>query len=531
MTSLRRSRDLIARLPGRNGIAVFGLCLLALPASLTAAADERPVVNVTGGAIEGRDLPDGHGAVFKGVPFAAPPVGALRWREPMPVEPWKGMRDAGTSGPPAMQASFGWNSAMAAASREDCLYLDVWTPSTGAGKRPVMVWIHGGGNVGGAGGFDFLYDGTRLISHDVVLVVVEYRLGIFGFLAHPALTRESSHHASGNYGLLDQLAALRWVKDNIAEFGGDPGNVTVFGQSAGSTDILHLLASPLSRGLFQRAIAESGSLPPAGATPTLARAEQEGEGAVAKLGAPADDPLAFLRQVPASEVLAKADPVATPNVDDWVLTQSPVTTFADGHESPVPLIIGGCAIEFPLDGNADNWRKIVRRSFGDLAPDILSLYQIDGVRTGLPEDPVEGGTAAQIGTDFFRAGSIIEGEWHASSGHPTWEYQFDRAIPPRPHVGHSSDLPYVFGNLLEKGSQGGAFTDVDRQVSDLVQAYWTNFARNGDPNGPGLPPWPPFDAGKRRFAEFGPAGVLTIGDHQRGVFLPIYRRWLVNDVK
>jgi para-nitrobenzyl esterase len=503
---------------------------MALAGLRADASDDRPIVSVTGGDLAGRALPDGRGAVFKGIPVAAPPVGARRWREPMPVEPWTGVRDGGASGPPAMQASFGWNSAMAAASREDCLYLDVWTPKPGAGRRPVMVWIHGGGNVGGSGGFDFLYEGTRLISHDVVLVVVEYRLGIFGFLAHPALSRESPHQVSGNYGLLDQLAALRWVKDNIAAFGGDPGNVTVFGQSAGSIDLLNLMASPLSRGLFQRAIAQSGSLPPAAATPTLAQAEQKGTTALAKLDAPAENPLEFLRKLPASEILARASPVAATNVDGWVLTEAPTAAFADGREQPVPLLIGGCAIEFPLDGDADNWRALSRRYFGHLAPEVLALYQIDGSRTGLPVDPVEGGTAAQLGTDMLRMGGIIQGEWHASAGHPTWEYQFDRAIPPRPHVGHSGDLPYVFGNLLATGSQGGAFTDVDRHVSDVMQAYWTNFARNGDPNGAGLPPWPAFDAGKRRYAEFGADGVLSICDYQRGVFLPIFRRWLIEDV-
>jgi para-nitrobenzyl esterase len=531
MTSLFSPRDFVAHVSGRNGLAVCGLFFVALWSASPATAEDRPIADVTGGTIEGRALPDGHGAVFKGIPFAAPPVGEQRWREPMAVEPWKGVRDAGTSGPPAMQASFGWNAEMAAASREDCLYLDVWTPAPGPGKRPVMVWIHGGGNVGGSGGFDFLYDGTRLISHDVILVVIEYRLGIFGFLSHPALTRESPHHASGNYGLLDQLAALRWVKDNIATFGGDPGNVTVFGQSAGSIDILSLLASPLSRGLFQRAIAESGSLPPVARTPSLARAEKAGAEAVAKLGAPVGDPLEFLREMPASEILAKAGPVAASNVDGWVLTEPPAAALADGHELPVPLIIGGCAIEFPLDGDVENWRTATRRFMGDLAPEILALYQIDDGHTGLPVDPVEGGTAAQLGTDFLRVGAIIQGEWHATAGHPTWQYQFDRAIPPRPHVGHSGDLPYVFGNLLAKGSQGGAFTDVDRHVSDLIQAYWTNFARNGDPNGPGLPPWPAFDAGKRRYAEFGPDGVLEIRDHQRGVFVPIFRRWLLGDTK
>jgi para-nitrobenzyl esterase len=238
--------------------AAFACLLLCsgLGGPTTSAVASEPVVSVTGGDIRGRLLEDGAGAVFKGIPFARPPVGDFRWREPMPVIPWNDTRDAGESGPPAVQPALGWNDKSAAASREDCLYLDVWTPTgPSTARNPVMVWIHGGANVAGAGGFDPLYDGRALISHGAVLVVVEYRLGILGFFAHPELTRESAHHASGNYATLDQIAALRWVRDNIGKFGGDPENVTIFGQSAGATDVLALMASPLSKGLFHRAIA------------------------------------------------------------------------------------------------------------------------------------------------------------------------------------------------------------------------------------------------------------------------------------
>ena len=225
-------------------IPLAAALLLLSPRSF---ADTGPVVHVTGGDIRGALLPGGAGAVFRGVPTAQPPVGPLRWREPMPVGPWPGVRDALKPGAPAVQTDMDWNRADAAAGSEDCLYLDVWTPGLSRTARlPVMVWLHGGGNVGGAGGFDPVYDGRPLISRGVVLVVVEYRLGVLGFLSHPELTSESPHHASGNYGFLDQIAALRWVRDNARQFGGDPGNVTLFGQSAGGTDVLSLMASPLA---------------------------------------------------------------------------------------------------------------------------------------------------------------------------------------------------------------------------------------------------------------------------------------------
>jgi para-nitrobenzyl esterase len=472
----------------------------------------------------GRNLPDGHGAVFKGVPFAAPPVGELRWREPMPVVPWKGVREAAVSGPPAMQASFGWNDQTAAASREDCLYLDVWAPSWPAqGRKPVMVWIHGGGNTGGSGGADPLYNGTALISHDVVLVVVEYRLGLFGFFAHPELTAESPHHASGNYGIMDQIAALRWVHDNIAKFGGDPGNVTIFGQSAGAFDILTLMASPLAHGLFHRAIAESGALPPGRMTPSLAQAEQAGVEAAEKFGAPAHLALRYLRALPAAELVKRGRPLGGFNVDGWVFPQAPADIFLAGKEQHVPLIIGGCAVEFPADGSPEVLRKTLQELFGNLSPQAQALYTPTDNGPGVVSDPVYGNVADQIGTDRMRCPAVIEGEWHLAAGNATWEYQFDRAIPPRPRVAHSSDLPYVFGNLFTSGSQGGEFQAADHRLSDAIQGYWTNFARNGDPNGPGVPPWPRFDPNKRKYLEFTTAAEIAVNENQRGPFCDLYR--------
>jgi len=502
------------------------LCLLLGPgfaAPHAMAAESDPVVGVTGGSIRGRLLPEGRGAVFKGIPFAQPPVGDLRWREPMPVVAWAGVRDAAESGPPAAQASFGWNEKTAAASREDCLYLDVWTPTgQSSARNPVMVWIHGGGNTGGSGGEDSLYDGRALISHGVVLVVIEYRLGIFGFFSHPELTRESPHHASGNYGILDQVAALQWVRGNIARFGGDPENVTIFGQSAGSMDVLALMASPLSRGLFHRAIAESGALSRM-MTQTLGEAEQAGARAAEGLQAPAQGGLPFMRSLPPGELLKIKPSFHSLCADGWVFPTPPVDVWSAGGESRVPLIIGSNAVEFPAGGSQEDLRNMIRQTFGALAPRALDLYGLAENASPAAPDPLYGNAADQLGSDLFRCPAVIQGEWHAAAGNPVWEYQFDRAIPPRPRVAHSGDLPYVFGNLRAEGSQGGAFQDADRMLSATVQAYWTNFAKTGNPNGQGIPLWPGFDAKERRYLDFTTTATIVPAQNQRGPFCDLFR--------
>jgi para-nitrobenzyl esterase len=526
------SAEFLSSPRGAGIVSIAARCLVfGCAAAISAAAVEpAPVATVTGGQVRGRLLPDGRSAVFKGLPFAQPPVGKLRWREPRPVVPWDGVRDARESGPPAAQPRQGWNDAFAAASREDCLYLDVWTPNwQSKPAQPVMLWIHGGANVAGAGGADPLYDGSALINRGVVLVVIEYRLGIFGFFGHPELTRESPHHASGNYGILDQIAALQWVHDNIAQFGGDPGNVTIFGQSAGSIDVLALMASPLSKGLFHRAIGESGALGFDLASATIAQVERAGLLVAEKLKAPSNDTLRYLRSCSTGELLTadrEAGAGSGPNTDGWVLPAPPVGIFATGREQRVPLIIGGNAIELPAEGSPDDLKTMVRVIFGELAPQALALYGLasDGDRGGA--DPVYGGPADQLGSDLFRCPAMIQGEWHSTAGNPTWEYQFDRAIPPRPRTGHSSDLPYVFGNLYSKGSQAGEFQDADRSLSATIQSYWTNFAKTGDPNGPGLPAWPKYDGKTRKYLEFTGTATVVVNENQRGPFGDLFREIL-----
>ncbi len=510
-------------------VVTCGLLLAAAAAFSARAADPAPVVTVTGGQIRGRLLPDGRGAVFKGIPFAQPPVGDLRWREPMPVIPWSGTRDAADSGPPAAQASLGWNDSFATASREDCLYLDVWTPAGQTPARlPVMVWIHGGANIAGAGGSDPLYDGAALIRRGVVLVVIEYRVGIFGFFAHPELTRESPHHASGNYGIMDQIAALEWVRANVARFGGNPDNVTVFGQSAGAFDIVALLTSPRAGGLFHRAIVESGSLLLGSPTATQAQAEQAGLRVAGGLGATGADSLRRLRSLPTAEVLqfAARNGGAVLNIDGWVFPSPPEKVLATGRSLRVPLIIGSAAIEFPAPGSVDEIRSQIQTAFGPLAPKALALYCPGDPGRPAAADPLFGDLAEQWGGDQFHFASVLEGECQAAAGNPTWEYQFDRAIPPRPQTGHSSDLPYVFGNLYAKGSQAGDFQEADHRLSAAIQTYWTNFARTGDPNGPGLPVWPRYDGQTRRFLEFTAAAGLSVNVNQRGPFCDLFRELL-----
>jgi len=507
------------RLPPAAGLSLLWLCALA---ALAAPDADQPVVAVTGGLIRGRRLAEG-GAAFRGVPFAAPPVGSLRWQAPHPVEPWTGIRDAAVPGAPAYQPALGWNNAFAAQSSEDCLYLDVWTPAvTPAAPVPVMVWIHGGGNVAGAGGADPLYDGRALLRRGVVLVVIEYRMGIFGFFAHPELSQESPHHASGNYGILDQLAALHWVHDNIARLGGDPGNVTLFGQSAGGSDVFALLASPLARGLAHRAIAESGPLAPDMIQP-LDAAETAGRDRFRDRGGRVL-PLAALRGLSAADLQKHAGPLKPLTVDGWVFPESPLAAWRRHHELPVPLLEGSNAIEFTYAGSPESLAAALRAAFGPDAGPALALYGVSG--TAPASDPKYGTAADQWGTDLFRCPPMVLAGWHAAAGRAAWQYEFDRAIPPKPQTAHSAELPYVFGNLGKDGSMPGDYTAADRHLSDLIQDYWTTFAKTGNPNGAGRPAWPPYGLPAASSLDFTAAGEAVAAPAGRAPFRDLFRAQL-----
>ncbi len=488
------------------------------------AADLDPVVAVTGGQIRGALMARG-GAEFKGIPFAKAPVGDLRWREPLPTMPWTGVRDATTFGAPCPQNAA--NRPMDG-SQEDCLFLNLWTPDwPPAARKPVMVWMHGGGNYAGSSS-NAAFNGESLARRGVVLVSLNYRLGLLGFFAHSELTRESKRHASGNYGLMDQIAALKWVRDNVATFGGDARNVTLFGQSAGAVDVNVLMTSPIAAGLFHKVIAESGTVTRvpddatvrmtalgavmaarSGNTVSDALTREEAEKAGDALG-----PVSSLRERPAADVLklmsAPRMSIGPANgivVDGWIVPKPPADVYISGRQHRVPLLIGSNARErTPPQTTTTDLVEAATAMYGPLAPRAMALYGLDaGVASGVgrADDPLYGGTAAQWVVDtMYRCPAVAQASWHAAAGLPTYEYQFDRAAPGREAAGavHGAEVSYVFGTL------GVQYTAVDRQLSEAMQTYWTNFAKTGDPNGrPGaaaLPRWPRFDVRKRQYLEF-----------------------------
>ena len=487
---------------------------IAVAAGLCWAEAAAPTVNVTGGKIRG-SLASYGGAVFKGIPFAHPPTGDLRWREPVPVKPWTGIRDALAFGAPCVQGG-----AQGANSSEDCLYLNLWTPEWPAKSRaPVMVWIHGGGNFAGASS-EPTFDGESLARCGVVLVTVNYRLGVFGFFAHTELSRESPHHVSGNYGLLDQILALRWVHDNIARFGGDPGKVTLFGESAGSLDINVLMTSPLSTGLFQRVIGESG---PVVAPPPLAEGEKKGENLAAKLNITGSPVIGKLRALSSADLqkatgqgLAFLGATLGVVVDGWVFPESPMKAFAAGKEHRVGLLLGSNSQELqrPFFGMSGSLRQEIQRQYGALGDRALALYGLNGAAEPLP-DPELGPVQAQWATDSqFRCGSVAELVWHTSAGNAGYQFQFSRSAPGREALGapHGSEVPFVFGALREP-----RYNATDQKISAAMQDYWTNFAKTGDPNGRNLPHWPKFDPAARGYLDFTDGGPVPQEGLQRQI--------------
>jgi para-nitrobenzyl esterase len=469
-------------------------------------------VKTAAGIVKGSTSADGRVRVFKGIPYAAPPVGALRWQEPRPAAPWQGTRDATENGAQCVQAQIFGDISFPRPASEDCLYLNVWTPARAAGDRlPVMVWIHGGGFQAGAGP-EPRHDGDALARKGVVLVTMNYRLGVFGFFAHPELTRESGRNASGNYGLLDQVAALGWVRDNIAAFGGDPRNVTIFGESAGSFAVSALMASPPAAGLFHKAIGESGAYF-TGASGTLglqplAATEARGVSFASSIGA---DSLAALRAKSAEELLAaamKTQPGFTPNLDGYVLREEVAATYAAGKQAHVPLLAGWNADEIRMaivlakeKPTAKSFTEQTRTRYGAQADAILEAYP-----AATDAEALE--SAAALASDVF----IGHGTWkwielHArTGGAPVYRYSFDRKIPVAPDltvngvpatsrdVGarHAGEIEYVFGSLDSRANV--PWEPTDRRLSDAMTTYWTNFARTGNPNGAALPEWPRYDA-------------------------------------
>ena len=572
------SNDSTVHRPGRRAacrptiaaaVLLGGMWLVGCAPEQPAEAPEPPapvppppplgeVVATANGDVRGAYTDDDNTVLaFKGIPFAAPPVGDLRWKPPMAAASWQGERDATAYSKACVQPSSteGFYAQGPIPQSEDCLYLNVWAPAGNSdAKTPVMVWIHGGGFVQGTGNMP-LYDGESLARAGVVLVSVNYRLGLLGFLAHPALSAESAHGASGNQGIHDQIAALEWVRDNIASFGGDPGNVTIFGESAGSMSVCYLTATPLAKGLFQKAIGQSGGcfakhasltsdegVVPDSAIPGQLAGSGHAIGlAVAEaLGAEGEGPeaIAALRQLDAEAMIATlaeaqvGAPWRSIFVDGHLFPDQMRRLTEQGMGSQVDVVVGSTADEGTTlfmgmpEPSFDEWAEQVRQSMGEHGDAFIDAYREDAAESVL--------TAQQQ----MRSDAIFAWEMRTwarlatAAGKNAWLYVFDHA-PPVPNYGrslgafHAAEIAYAFGNRFDFGADSeqaaaeeetasdgadameesasagdeaeapapeAAWDGSDERVVELTQGYWVNFAKKGDPNGPGLPQWPRYDA-------------------------------------
>jgi para-nitrobenzyl esterase len=508
-----------------TGFLLIALVLLSTiavscaPAAVPLADPIKIDTGLVSGAVVGAKQ-DIH--VYKGIPFAAPPVGDLRWKPPQPAAPWQGVKECTEFGP----APMGYNSASfpvyAKTASEDCLYLNVWTPAkTTSDKLPVMVWIYGGAFWFGEGS-NPLYDGVNLANHGVILVTFNYRVGPLGFLAHPLLSKESPHNSSSNYGLLDQIAALQWVQKNIAAFGGDPNRVTIFGQSAGATSVICLMASPLTTGLFQRAISESMY---ESAAWTDIRENKYGQEPKEKMGEQlakdlgcdnAPDPIACMRAKSAQEVMDTGKPAVDlfgpsvyryePCVDGWVIPDLPFNIFQAGKQQKVTLLIGSNADEGRLftsvaNATVDSYTQYVNTMAGDKAQQVLTMFPAS-------DDAQAKASENQIVTLItFTCPARAYAGAMSKVNSKAYFYQFTR-VPPGSKMGafHLLEIGYVFGNFRPFMSPLKAeayYNETDRALSDAMMSCWTGFAAAGDPNQEGLTNWPVYDAKTGQYLNFG----------------------------
>ena len=498
----------------RTALASAAVLVSALLAGPALAALAPSVVKVDGGTVRGavaRQV-----LSFKGVPFAAPPVGALRWRAPQPAIPWSGIRAADQYGHDCMQKPFPSDAApLGTEPSEDCLVLNVWRPAEAAGgKLPVMVWIYGGGFVNG-GSSPAVYDGSQFAKRGVVLVSFNYRLGRFGFFGFPALTREDRDGLLGNYAYMDQIAALKWVQRNIAAFGGDPGNVTVFGESAGGGSVHMLLTSPMARGLFHKAIIESGG----GRGPLMsmrrisedvgaqASAEAVGVAFARSVGVQGDDAAALeaLRRLPAEQLVnglnmasmggAAATYVGGPLLDGKIVVETPDQAYLAGREAKVPVMIGATSADIGFA----------------FAPTLDALFARfpDPAAARRVYDPQNSGDLRAVSMRVAMDQMMVEparftAATLAAQGLKTYEYRFSYVAASMrgqwPGAPHATEIPYVFDTVAAK--YGKDLTPADEAAAQAANAYWTNFAKTGNPDAPGLPHWPAYDAAHDAIMEF-----------------------------
>lgn len=493
-------------------IGALLLILLSVAVSATgqeAPLDDKPRVSPPQGRLIGDWAARDHQvAVFKGIPYAAPPLGQRRWQPPQPAMNWSGEREADTFGPNCMQQPYPEGSFFyrpARLSSEDCLYLNVWSKASAGERKPVMVWIHGGALTRGSGAIS-TYDGTELAAKDVVVVTLNYRLGVFGFFAHPELIAESEHFSAGNYGILDQIAALQWVQDNIAAFGGDPENVTIFGESAGAWSVNFLTASPLTEGLFHKVIAQSGArLDPrveldrqTSAGPSAISA---GQALATAMGA---NSLAALRDMPAETLLDASVSAGFRTdgiVDGWVIPDQMYTIFSQGQQHSVPVMLGfnsdegttlGAAANLPA--NATAYQARMRAIYGELADLVMDVYPADNIRRSVLDNFRD----ATFGWNMVTWANLTR-----QVNQPAYLYYFTHhpPVPTDAQLGayHASEIAYVFNNAHTLRGNTSAF---DFRLADVMSDYWVSFARTGEPSSPGQPIWQPYTNSERNYLQF-----------------------------
>ncbi|WP_279303127.1 carboxylesterase/lipase family protein [Hyphococcus luteus] len=518
---------------------IFRLAALALAFSPYGAAAEppgAPTVKTEAGLIEGTAASKPGVSLFGSIPYAAPPVGPLRWRPPQAAPRWDDRTLAADRLPPACPQVPTHEDSIAYAfpheQSEDCLYLNIWTGDlSSSARRPVMVWLYGGGFMQGSSAAP-AYDGAALAQRGVVFVSVNYRIGALGFMAHPELSAESAHKASGNYGILDQIAALDWVRRNIAAFGGDPGNVTVIGQSAGSMSLNLLTASPLATGLFHKGIGETGAVMGMLSSKPLREAEAKGVALADKLGARSIKELRAMDAATIVQAAGAAPGAFEPNIDGWVLPASSASIYRNAKQNDVPLLIGSNRDENQTDPTvtAESYFSMLTAFFGEQRDDLLELYP------AVSNDEARASSRRLFTIAMAQYPMNLWARLQNSTGTaPVYVYRFTRPspVPPNryleqratPDLGawHGSEIVYALDNLSVRDWPWQA---ADRRFSDMMASYWVNFAKTGDPNGASLPTWPAFSSDTSMVMELG-ENIGPIREPNLATFKILDRRYSI----